>query len=80
MRWESEMGRERGRVERENDVSRRKPGVREFTQQREKAALHEQLKSRRYKQKFLLVAPVCICVCVWTFCFAVLSVECTCMI
>lgn len=35
--------------EREHDVSRRKPGVREFTEQREKAVLREQLKSRRYK-------------------------------
>jgi len=39
--------RDRGR---EKDVSRRKPGVREFTKQRGKAVLHERLKNGRHKQ------------------------------
>ena len=53
--------------ERENDVSRWKPGVREFTEQREKAVLRERLKSRRYKQWFLLAASLCVSVCVCVY-------------
>ena len=66
--------RDRGR---ENDVSRRKPGVREFTEEREKAVLHEHLKSRRYKQQFLLAASLCfsIAVCMDVL-FCSLLVEC----
>lgn len=55
-------------------------------QGKEKAMLRERLKSRRYKQEFLLAASLClcvcvyVCVCVWAFCFSLLLVECTCTI
>lgn len=67
-----------------NNVSRRKSGVTGFTERKEKAMLRERLKSRRYKQEFLLAASlclrVCVCVCVRAFCFSLLLVECTCTI
>lgn len=47
-----------------NNVSRRKSGVTGFTERKEKAMLRERLKSRRYKQEFLLAASLCLCVCV----------------
>lgn len=42
-----QVGEEGGR---ENCVSRRKPRVREFTEQRGEAVLHDKTKGRRYKQ------------------------------